>query len=186
MCKWMRASLSAAVVVIGAAASLLGPLGAPAPAAADPTPCYAQFPPAPVLPPWGYHTGAPLLSRQGWFSLAWGNIDLDRGWIDGRICQAHYVNRREQLVMMEPLSPLLYHSHVQVRWGYPGNEIIAHLRVVSSTDVACHIGSVGELIMFASYNNVHSDSIQYRFSSSCREEDHLYHGPQVVAQVPPL
>jgi hypothetical protein len=40
--------------------------------------------------------------------------------------------------------------------------------------------------MYASYNGVRSDSIQFAFPAACKDHDHLYHGPQVNAQVPPL
>jgi hypothetical protein len=39
--------------------------------------------------------------------------------------------------------------------------------------------------MFASYNGVRSDSVQFIFPRACRDHDHLYHGPQVNNQVPP-
>jgi hypothetical protein len=38
----------------------------------------------------------------------------------------------------------------------------------------------------ASYNGVRSDSAQFFFPAACRDQDHLYHGPQVNNQVPPL
>ena len=40
--------------------------------------------------------------------------------------------------------------------------------------------------MYASYNGVRSDSMQFFFDAGCSDQDHLYHGAQVVAQVPPL
>jgi hypothetical protein len=39
--------------------------------------------------------------------------------------------------------------------------------------------------LFASYNCVRSDSVQFFFPAACRDHDHLYHGPQVNNQVPP-
>jgi hypothetical protein len=40
--------------------------------------------------------------------------------------------------------------------------------------------------LFASYNSVRSDSVQFSFPAACADHDHLYHGPQVNNQVPPL
>ena len=40
--------------------------------------------------------------------------------------------------------------------------------------------------IYASYNGVRSDSVQFSFPAACRDQDHLYHGPQVNNQVPPL
>jgi hypothetical protein len=71
-------------------------------------------------------------------------------------------------------------------WGYPGNLIKIDVRVVSSSDSRCKVGTVGQLNMYASYNGVRSDSIQFSFGAACRDHNHLYHGPQVNAQVPPL
>jgi len=40
--------------------------------------------------------------------------------------------------------------------------------------------------LFASYNGVRSDSVQFTFPAACKDHDHLYHSPQVNNQVPPL
>lgn len=71
-------------------------------------------------------------------------------------------------------------------WGYPGNLIKAHVKVVYSSDADCQVGTHGKVVMYASYNGVRSDSIQFFFPAACRDQDQLYHGPQVDAQVPPL
>jgi hypothetical protein len=71
-------------------------------------------------------------------------------------------------------------------YGYPGNLIKAHVKVTSSTDKTCKVGTVGVMTMYGSYNGVRSDSVQYTFPQACGHEDHLYHGSQVNAQVPPL
>jgi hypothetical protein len=60
------------------------------------------------------------------------------------------------------------------------------VRVRSSTDPRCEVGSIGRVTLFASYNGVRSDSIQFRFHGACSDHDHLYHGPEVDNQVPPL
>ncbi|HEX4034495.1 MAG TPA: hypothetical protein VHX66_08635 [Solirubrobacteraceae bacterium] len=81
---------------------------------------------------------------------------------------------------------ITYHSHVAVMWGYPGNLIKTSLRVLASSDPRCRVGTTGRVIMYASYNGVRSDSMQFSFDPGCQDQDHLYHGPQVAAQVPPL
>jgi hypothetical protein len=48
------------------------------------------------------------------------------------------------------------------------------------------VGTVGRATLFASYNGVRSDSVQFFFLAACRDQDHLYHGTQVNNQVPPL
>jgi hypothetical protein len=60
------------------------------------------------------------------------------------------------------------------------------VRVQSSTDPRCKAGILGRVTLFASYNGVRSDSVQFTFPGACTDHDHLYHGPQVNNQVPPL
>jgi hypothetical protein len=60
------------------------------------------------------------------------------------------------------------------------------LRVRASNDPKCKVGTVGRATLFASYNGVRSDSVQFFFPAACRDQDHLYHGTQVNNQVPPL
>jgi hypothetical protein len=81
---------------------------------------------------------------------------------------------------------LVYHSHHAVMWGVPGNIMKIIVRVKSSTDPGCQVGTIGHVTLFASYNNVRSDSVQFFFPAACNGHDHLYHGPQVNNQVPPL
>jgi len=81
---------------------------------------------------------------------------------------------------------LVYHSHYAVVWGVPGNIMKIIVRVQSSTDARCAVGTLGHVTLFASYNNVRSDSVQFTFPAACKDHDHLYHGPQVNNQVPPL
>jgi hypothetical protein len=59
------------------------------------------------------------------------------------------------------------------------------VRAQSSTDTRCEVGRVGRVTLFASYNGVRSDSVQFTFTACCKAHDHLYHGPQVNNQVPP-
>jgi hypothetical protein len=71
-------------------------------------------------------------------------------------------------------------------WGVPGNIMKIVVRVRSSTDPRCEVGTVGRVTLFASYNGVRSDSVQFSFPAACKDHDHLYHGSQVNNQVPPL
>ena len=56
----------------------------------------------------------------------------------------------------------------------------------SSTDPKCAVGTVGRATLYASYNGVRSDSVQFFLPAACKDQDHLYHGTQVNTQVPPL
>jgi len=58
--------------------------------------------------------------------------------------------------------------------------------VASSTDPKCAVGTGGRTTLYASYDGVRSDSVQFFFPASCRGQSHLYHGSQFNNQVPPL
>jgi hypothetical protein len=80
---------------------------------------------------------------------------------------------------------LVSHSHTAVKWGVPGNIMTIIVRVKSSTDSRCTVGTLGHATLFASYNGVRSDSVQFTFPAACKDHDHPYHGRQVNNQVPP-
>jgi hypothetical protein len=167
----LRRGLGVVAAAAAAAVTLLAS-GAGSAAAAGGPPCFAQIPPAGGIPPWGFHTGDPLTGDTT---------------ISGKICQVVFGrHHRERLIVMRPLSPIISHTHVGRMWGYPGNLIVVHVKVTRSLDPACRVGTIGRMTMFASYNGVRSDSVRYRFPAACADQDHLYHGPQVNAQVPPL
>jgi hypothetical protein len=139
------------------------------------------IPPGSGIPPWGFH------APQGHaYAHGWGNINLNTNWISGYICQDD--RRHNQAVSIKvTLEPhIIYHTHTATMWGYPGNLIKAHVKVAYSNDAECKVGTHGKVTMYASYNGVRSDSIQFFFPADCRDQDQLYHGPQVDAQVPPL
>jgi hypothetical protein len=71
-------------------------------------------------------------------------------------------------------------------WGVPGNIMKITVRVKSSTDPRCKVGTHGRVVLFASYNGVRSDSVHFTFPAARQDHDHRYHGRQVNNQVPPL
>ena len=146
----------------------------------------AQIPIVGGIPPWGFHTGQPITGATGSYARGHGDINLLTGTVSGILCQVDRVrNRPDRLIIMTVEPRLLYHSHVAVLWGVPGNLIKMNVRVTSSTDPRCKVGTVGLLTLFGSYNGVRSDSAQFGFPRACSGHDHLYHGPQVNNQVPP-
>jgi hypothetical protein len=138
------------------------------------------------IPPWGFHTGAPITGATGSYARGHGDINLVTRRISGILCQVDRVrNQPDRLIVMTVLPHLLYYSHVAVLWGYPGNRIKFNVRVKSSTDPRCKVGTVGVVDEFGSYNGVRSDSVQFTFPKGCSDHNHLYHGSQVNNQVPP-
>lgn len=138
-----------------------------------------QIPIVPGIPPWGFHTGSPSDSS---FARGHGDINLDANMVSGIICQ----EKRSGSITMTVEHHLSYHSHYAQMWGYPGNIMKIVVRVRASNDPRCEVGTVGRATLFASYNGVRSDSVQFFFPAACKDQDQLYHGTQVNNQVPPL
>lgn len=151
------------------------------------TPGCGQVPIVYGIPPWGFHTGSPISGPIGSFARGHGEIDLGARTVSGILCQEDHVpNRPTRAITMTVDHHLLYQSHYAVMWGFPGNIMKIRVRVRASNDPQCTVGTIGRATLFASYNGVRSDSVQFRFPVSCQDHDHLYHGPQVNNQVPPL
>jgi hypothetical protein len=169
------------------AAPLLA-LGTTGPAAAYPVEYCASVPIVQHgIPPWGFHTGEPISGATGSYARGHGNISLTANTVSGILCQVDRVRHQpDRLMIMTVNHHLVYHSHHAVMWGVPGNIMKIIVRVTSSTDPRCQVGTIGHVTLFASYNNVRSDSVQFFFPAACTGHDHLYHGPQVNNQVPPL
>lgn len=145
-----------------------------------------EIPIVPGIPPWGFHTGnAP--DAAGAFARGHGHIDLGANTVSGVICQERrFHGGPTRSITMSVAHELNYHSHYATMWGYPGNIMKIHVRVLASSDPRCKVGTVGRATLFASYNGVRSDSVQFFFPAACKRQSHLYHGAQVNNQVPPL
>ncbi len=147
----------------------------------------AQIPIVGGIPPWGFHTGAPITGAAGSYARGHGDISLAANTVSGILCQVDRVpHQPDRLIIMTVEHHLVYHSHDAVMWDVPGNIMKIIVRVHSSTDPRCQVGTLGDVTLFASYNGVRSDSVQFTFPAACRDHDHLYHGPRVNNQVPPL
>jgi hypothetical protein len=139
------------------------------------------------IPPWGFHASQPFPGGESGLAYGWGDINLDTSWISGKICQDVSAGGRPARMIAVSVGPrIAYHSHIAMMWGYEGNLIKTFVTVTASTDPRCKVGTSGQLIMYASYNGVRSDSMQFVFDGGCQNQDRLYHGSQVAAQVPPL
>jgi hypothetical protein len=165
-------------LAVAALVALLPTLGITGSASAG-TPC-AQIGTVYGIPPWGFHTG-PFTEGPS-FAKGHGNINLEANTVSGVMCQQD----RAGVIIMSVQHHLVYHSHYAMMWGYPGNIMRIKFRVTSSTDPKCAVGTVGRATLYASYNGVRSDSVQFFFPAACRDQARLYHGPQVNNQVPPL
>jgi hypothetical protein len=155
--------------------------------AAGYSPGCGQVPIVYGIPPWGFHTGAPLTGATGSFARGHGEINLEARTVSGILCQEDRIRSQPtRAITMTVDHHLVYQSHYAVMWGFPGNIMKIRVRVRASNDPECMVGTVGRATLFASYNGVRSDSVQFGFPRSCEDQDHLYHGTQVNNQVPPL
>jgi hypothetical protein len=155
--------------------------------AAGYSPGCGQIPIVSGIPPWGFHTGAPVTGASGSFARGHGEINLEAHTVSGILCQENHVrNHPTRAITMTVEHHLVYQSHYAVMWGFSGNVMKIRVRVRASNDPECKVGTIGHATLFASYNGVRSDSVQFRFPGSCEDHDHLYHGTQVDNQVPPL
>ena len=166
---------------------LLGLLGMVGAATGYPVQYCAQVPIVGGIPPWGFHTGAPISGATGSYARGHGQINLAASTVSGILCQVDRVRHQpDRLIIMTVEHHLVYHSHDAVLWGVPGNIMKIIVRVKGSTDPRCTVGTLGRATLFASYNGVRSDSVRFTFPAACSSHNHLYHGPQVNNQVPPL
>ena len=173
-------------LVVLALIPLLALLGLAGSASASVQYC-KQIPIVGGIPPWGFHTGEPISGPTGSYARGHGDINLNANTVSGILCQVDRVRHQpDRLIIMTVQHHLVYHSHHAVMWGVPGNIMKIIVRVKSSTDPRCEAGTLGNVTLFASYNGVRSDSVQFFFPPACKDHDHLYHGPQVNNQVPPL
>jgi hypothetical protein len=181
-----------ALVPAGSAGARVGS-SAPATAAsrgpAPSCPAYhgSGIPAGSGIPPWGFHAPQSFGGGTRGFAHGWGDVNLGADRISGRICQdISSSSGRVRTIQMTVGPRISSHSHTAVMWGYPGNLIKTALKVVASRDPGCKVGTHGRIVMYASYNGVRSDSMQFIFPRGCREQARLYHGRNVDAQVPPL
>jgi hypothetical protein len=178
--RW-RVALAALVL-----APVLGLIGMPGSASGSQVQYCSQIPIVYGIPPWGFHTGQPITGATGSYARGHGDINLAANTVSGILCQVDRVpNHPDRLIIMTVKHHLIYHSHYASMWGFPGNIMKIIVRVQRSTDPECKAGTVGHATLFASYNGVRSDSVQFSFPAACKDHDHLYHGSQVNNQVPP-
>ena len=108
-----------------------------------------------------------ITGATGSYARGHGHINLSANTVSGILCQANRWRGRDSLIVMTVKHHLGYHSHYANMWGYPGNVMKITVRVKSSTDANCAVGTVGHVTLFASYSNgVRSDSVQFFFPTA--------------------
>ena len=179
----LRLPLRRLAVAACAVAALAVPLSSLA--AASRRPAYCTIPTVTVSP-WGFHTGLPITGATGSYAHGHGNFELSSRMASGIMCQVDRVRHApDRQIIVSIGHRFAYYSHTAVMWGFPGNLVKLDVRVIRSTDPACPVGTAGEVTIFASYNGVHQDSIEFSFPNACRSHQHLYHSSSVVTNVMP-
>jgi hypothetical protein len=136
--------------------------------------------------PWGFHTGQPISGASGTYAHGHGTFNPSADTAAGIMCQVDRVRHApDRQIILSVDHHLLYYSHTATKWGYPGNLVKLGVRVKQSTDPKCPVGTRGKVTIFASYNGVHQDSVQFSFPAACSDHRHLYHSPSVVTNVEP-
>src|SRR5947209_12292942 len=134
-------------LAIVALAPALAMASAAAPARASSVQYCSQIPFIPGIPPWGFHTGATITGSTGSYARGHGDINLAANTVSGILCQVDRVrNRPDRLIIMTVEHHLFYHSHHAVMWGFPGNLMKIVVRVKSSTDPDCKVGTIGHAV----------------------------------------
>lgn len=135
---------------------------------------------------WGFHAGQPIPGPATSYARGHGKIDLSAHTASGVICQVDRTRGApERQIVLAIGRDVIHTSHDAVMFGVPGNIMQIHIRVASSTDPSCPVGASGEATIFASYNGVHADSIQFSFPAACKDHRRRYIGQSVVTNVPP-
>lgn len=154
-------------------------------AASGRKPAYCTIPTVNYTP-WGFHTGQPITGATGSYAHGHGNFELSSHTASGIMCQVDRVKgSADRQIILSVDRHLAYYSHTARMWGYPGNLVKLDVKVQNSTDPNCPVGTKGVVTIFASYNGVHQDSVQFAFPAACRTHRHLYHSQSVVTNVEP-
>ncbi len=149
---------------------------------------YCQVIPIVNVPPegWGFHAGHPISGATGAYARGHGTFNLSARTATGVICQVHRSRGKvDRQVVLTVGRHVIHTSHHAVRFGVPGNIMSIHVSVHTSTDPGCTVGTTGRATIFASYNNVHRDSVRFTFAGSCRDQQRRWTGTSVVTNVPP-
>jgi len=135
---------------------------------------------------WGFHAGQPEPASRSSYARGHGKIDLSARTASGIICQVDRTpNAPERQIVLSIEQRVIYTSHTAVMFGVAGNIMKIHVRVSSSTDSKCPVGTRGEVTIFASYNNIKQDSVQFAFPYACKDHRRHYTGSSVITNVPP-
>jgi hypothetical protein len=133
---------------------------------------------------WAFHVGSPISGATG--TYARGHGSLSGNTTGGTICQVDRVRgAADRQIILKVGRKLLYFKHAVSFGGHLGNILRLSIKVRSSTDSQCAVGTVGKLTLTATYNGFHRDTAKFAFPKACKDHDHNYTGSKVVVLIPP-
>lgn len=152
-------------------------------AIASTKPAYCSIPAGPANPAWGFHVNAQITAPSG--TYAHGHGGYSGGHASGQICQVDRTpgTPDRQIILSVTSGPALLQDRISVG-GNLANRLTLPVRVASSTDARCRVGTRGKAVLTSTYNGVHKDTVVLSFPKACRDHDHDYSGPRVVVLVP--
>jgi hypothetical protein len=133
---------------------------------------------------WAFHVGSPIFGVTG--TYARGHGSLSGNTTGGTICQVDRVKgAADRQIILTVGRKLVYFKHAVSFGGHLGNILKLSIKVKSSTDPACGVGTVGKLTLTATYNGFKRDTATFKFPAACKDHDHSYTGSKVVVLIPP-
>lgn len=169
----LAAAVLASALLAGASAGAAGPGSARCPIKAASA--------ASALVQWAFtETGAPSGSHPGIAS----SYTHGRGtWVSGRargtICHQDSAPGAPSRNLVLSVTGSARLSPGITRLGLPGVQLTLPVSVSASDDPACPAGVRGSVTLFASYHEVHRDSVRLRFAAACAAHDHVYTGARL-------
>jgi len=155
-------------------------------AAASRPPAYCNLPPGPKTPVWGFHThgGAPITAATGSYAHGRGMLSGTHG--TGLICQVDRSGSGpDRQIILTLTKGKISLQHALIMGGHIGNLLKLPVRVKSSTDPRCHVGTLRTLSLWATYDGIHIDWAHFSLGKSCQGHNHRYSGPSVAVLIPP-
>jgi hypothetical protein len=151
-------------------------------AAAKTKPAYCNIPTVSTAP-WAFHVNSPIFATTGTYAHGHGTLGTSS---TGIICQVDRVKgAADRQIIISVYGGVIQHVHGIKYDGFLANILQLHMKVTSSTDSSCTVGTKGELTLIATYNSIHHDEVQLAWGKTCADHDHVYTGPEVTALIPP-
>jgi hypothetical protein len=132
---------------------------------------------------WAFHAGTPVQGAAG--SYAHGNGTLTGRAATGHICQVDraHTSVADRQIQIAPHGGANLQRGITIN-GVRGAELALAVRVTTSSDNRCRVGTRGTVTLFSSYNGARQDFAQFSFAGACADHNHDYSGATVAVSLP--